>query len=115
MARDTAQPSGGDRHRRLGIPRSFKLHGHLVRVRIIPPSRWRYGKTNVGIYLPDTHRIELRSDQGDTELQQTMCHELGHALLDEMNHPLSHDEIFVDNLGSLLHQALSTFDSNPTG
>ena len=115
MARETAQPSGGDRHRRLGIPRSFKLHGHLVRVRIIPPSRWRYGKANVGIYLPDTHRIELRSDQGDTELQQTMCHELGHALLDEMNHPLSHDEVFVDNLGSLLHQALSTFDSNPTG
>jgi hypothetical protein len=38
-----------------------------------------------------------------------------HALLDEMNHPLSHDEIFVDNLGSLLHQALSTFDSNPSG
>ena len=115
MARDTAQPSGGDRHRRLGIPRSFKLHGHRVTVRIIAPSRWPHSKSAVGIYEPNKHRIDLRSDLGETELQQAFCHELTHALLDELNHPLSHDEVFVDNLGSLLHQALSTFDSNPKG
>ena len=115
MARDSAQSSGGDRHRRLGIPRSFKLHGHRVTVRIIPPSRWPHSKSAVGIYEPNKHRIDLRSDLGETELQQTFCHELTHALLDELNHPLSHDEVFVDNLGSLLPQALSTFDSNPKG
>ena len=115
MAREAAQPSGGDRHRRLGIPRSFKLHGHRVTVRIIAPARWRHGVKCLGYWQPNTHRIDLRSDLGDTELQQAFCHELTHALLDELNHPLSHDEVFVDNLGSLLHQALSTFDSNPKG
>lgn len=113
MARATAQPSGGDRHRRLGIPRTFKLHGHLVTVRILQPSRWPHTKAAVGIYDPNLHRIDLRGNLGDTELQQTFCHELVHCLLDSFNHKLSYDEVFVDNLGSVLAQALSTFDSNP--
>lgn len=105
----------GCKHARLGIPVAFNVHGHKVTVRIVPPSRWRHSKAAVGIYDPNRHRIDLRSDQGETELQQTFCHELVHCLLDEMNHKLSHDELFVDGLGSLLAQALSTFDSNPKG
>jgi hypothetical protein len=64
----------------------------------------------VGMYDPTRHRIDLRGDLGDTELQQAFCHEWTHALLCEMNHPLNHDEVFVDNLASLLQQSLSTFD-----
>ena len=101
------------RQNRLGIPRRFRVHGHTVTVRIVPLSRWRQSKDAVGIYDPNRHRIDLRGDLGDTELQQTMCHEILHCLLSEMNHPLNDDEKFVDNLGSLLHQALTTFDSNP--
>jgi hypothetical protein len=37
-------------------------------------------------------------------------HELTHALLDHMSHELSHDEVFVDQLGLLLQQALTTFE-----
>lgn len=99
------------RQNRLGIPRRFRVHGHTVTVRIVPLSKWRHSKDAVGIYDPNRHRIELRADQGETELQQTFCHELGHCLLSEMSHPLNDDEKFVDNLGSLLHQALTTFDS----
>jgi hypothetical protein len=57
--------------------------------------------------------IDLRNDLGDTELQQVFCHELVHAVLDEMKHKISYDEKFVDNFGSLLQQALTSFDSNP--
>jgi hypothetical protein len=64
----------------------------------------------VGMYDPTRHRIDLRGDLGDTELQQAFCHEWSHSLLCEMNHPLNHDEVFVDNLASLLHQSLTTFD-----
>lgn len=99
-----------NRHTRLQIPRRFHLHGHLMTVRIIPRTRWPHSKDTVGIYDPARHRIDLRNDLGDTELQQTFCHEWAHALLDEMNHPLTHDEVFVDNLASLLHQSLTTFD-----
>jgi len=100
------------RHARLGIPRRFRVHGHAVTVRIVPLSKWRHSKDAVGIYDPNRHRINLRGDQGDTELGQTFCHELVHCLLSEMNHPLNDDERFVDGCGSLLHQALTSFDSN---
>ena len=103
-----------DQHRRLGIPRRFHLHGHVVTVRIIPAAEWQFNDS-VGMYDPTRHQIYLRDDQGDTELQQTFCHEWAHALLCEMHHRLSHSETFVDNLGSLLQQSLSTFDSNPKG
>lgn len=88
------------------------MHGHVVTVRIIPLSTWRHAKAAVGMWDPGTHRIDLRGDQGDTELQQVFCHELVHAVLDEMRHKISYDEKFVDNFGSLLQQALTSFDSN---
>ncbi len=98
-----------DRYKKLGIPRRFQIHGHQVTVRIIQLSRWRHPKAAVGIYDPNRHRIDLRGDLGDTEIGQVFCHELSHCLLSEMNHPLNDCEVFVDNLGSLLHQALQTF------
>jgi hypothetical protein len=64
----------------------------------------------VGMWTPACHRIDLRNDLGDTELQQTFCHEWAHSMLAEMNHPLNDDEVFVDNLASLLHQSLTTFE-----
>lgn len=102
-----------DRHKRLAIPREFNLHGHKIIVRIIPPAKWRHSKNAVGMWDPTKHRIDLCSSLGDTELQQTFCHELVHAVLDEMRHGLSADEQFVDNFGSLLQQALTSFNSNP--
>jgi hypothetical protein len=101
-----------DRHKRLGIPRRFQIHGHRITVKILTPAGWtrhKFPKGAVGIYDPTTHVIGLRNELGDTEIGQAFCHELVHALLDEMNHKLSFNEVFVDNLGSLLHQALQTF------
>lgn len=103
-----------DRHKRLGIPRRFQIHGHSITVKMLTPAGWarhKFPKGAVGIYDPTTHVIGLRNELGDTEIGQAFCHELVHALLDEMNHKLSFNEVFVDNLGSLLHQALQTFST----
>jgi hypothetical protein len=104
-------PPRRDRHARLQIPRRFQLHGHEVTVRIIPRTRWPHSMDTVGMYDPTRHRIDLRGDLGDTELQQTFCHEWAHSMLTEMNHPLNDDEVFVDILASLLHQSSSTFST----
>ena len=93
-----------------GIPKQFQLLGHTIKVRVIPRSRWRHGKGTVGVWIPDKLRIDLLSDPIETQLQACFTHELVHALLDHMNHELSHDEVFVDNLGGLLQQALTTFE-----
>lgn len=101
-----------DRYKRLGIPRRFQIHGHSITVKMLTPAGWtrhKFPRDSVGIYDPASHVIGLRKELGDTEMQQTFCHELVHALLDEMNHKLSFNEVFVDNFGSLLHQALQTF------
>lgn len=92
-----------------GIPKSFQLLGHTITVRVMPRSKWRHGKNVVGMWIPDKLRIDLLADPIETQLQATFCHELTHALLDMMNHKLSNDEVFVDNLGALLQQALTTF------
>jgi hypothetical protein len=64
----------------------------------------------VGIWLPDKLRIELLDDGEQTVVQHTFCHELTHAMLDMISHELSRDEKFVDQLGALLQQALTTFE-----
>jgi hypothetical protein len=92
-----------------GIPKSFKLLGHNITVRVIPRSRWKH-KDCVGIWIPDRLRIEILGGQPVTSLQQTFCHEWTHAMLDMMAHPLSRDEQFVDQLGHLLQQSLTTFE-----
>jgi len=70
----TRKDRGGgarDRYRRLGIPRRFKMHGHEITVRILPLSRWPHTKGALGLYDPKLHRIDVRSDQPDTAIQQT--------------------------------------------
>jgi len=96
--------------KRTGIPKRFQLLGHVIQVRIVPKSRWRHGKNAVGIWMPDKLRIEILSGQPITALQQTFCHEWGHAMLCLMSHELEHDEVFVDQLGHMLQQSLVTFE-----
>lgn len=80
---------------------------------IIPKSKWPHSKMAVGMWNPIDHTIDLRNDLGETELQQVFCHELVHCLLDSFNHKLSRNEEFVDTLGTVLAQALATFNSKP--
>jgi len=92
-----------------GIPQSFQLMGHKITVKVIPKARWRR-KSCVGVWIPDKLRIELLDDGEASVVQHTFCHELTHAMLDMISHELSRDEQFVDQLGALLQQALTTFE-----
>jgi hypothetical protein len=88
------------------IPSSFRLMGHKVTVEQIPPIKWKH-KDCVGIFKPQDLKIEIRKGKG-TGPAHTFAHELTHAILSALNHPLNDDEAFVDNFAGLLHQALST-------
>lgn len=97
--------------RRDGIPRTFKLMGHTIRVRVVPQSKWRHGAGAVGIWLPDKYRIDVLAVQPESHRQQIFCHEFAHALLTLAGRDdLSEDEKLVDTLGHLLQQALTTFE-----
>ena len=94
-----------------GIPRQFQLAGHTIKVRVVPPSKWRHGKDCIGIWLPDQYRIDIISSVKGTSRQQTFCHEAMHAILDIGGHDdLSRDEQFVDRLGHLLQQMLTSME-----
>ena len=93
-----------------GIPPTFQLAGHTLKVKVIKPSRWKHGKNAVGMFLPDSYEIHILSSTTGSNRQQVFVHELCHALLTIAGHDaLSSDEDFVDRLGHLLQQALSTF------
>lgn len=92
-----------------GIPQSFQLMGHKITVKVIPKARWKK-KSCVGMWLPDKLRIEILDAGELTFVQHVFCHELTHAMLDMMSHEMSRDEQFVDQLGALLQQALTTFE-----
>lgn len=94
-----------------GIPKKFQLLGHTIKVRVVPPSKWRHGKNCVGIWLPEQYRIDIISTVKGSHRQQVWCHELTHALLDLAGYEeLSHDEQLVDRVGHLLQQALTTME-----
>jgi hypothetical protein len=94
-----------------GIPKSFKLLGHTIKVRVIPQSKWRH-KGCVGIYEPDKYRISVLAVQPESHRQQVFCHEWAHALLILAGRDdLSADEKLVDQLGHLLQQSLTTFEA----
>lgn len=96
------------------IPKTLKLLGHTVTVRIVSKRDWedladKYPEMDecVGFWVPDDNLIVLLR-QPRSKLWHTYCHELMHAVLYYANSPLTHDEIFVDLTGALLAQALET-------
>jgi hypothetical protein len=94
-----------------GIPASFQLTGHTIKVRVVPPSKWRHGKDCIGIWLPEHYRIDILSTVKGSHRQQTFCHEAIHAILDIAGHEdLSRQEALVDRLGHLLQQMLTTME-----
>jgi hypothetical protein len=95
-----------------GIPKSFQLMGHTIKVRVIQPSKWRHGAKNVGHWNPNKYLIDVLAVQPESHRQQIFCHELMHALFDMAGHEaLSQDEVLVDRMGHLIQQALTTFEA----
>jgi len=95
------------------IPKTLKLLGHTITVRVIGKKEWDaltddYDIVNaVGCWRVEDHAIVLLR-QPKSQLLHTFTHELTHAILDMMNDKLSHNEKWVDQFGGLLAQALDT-------
>jgi hypothetical protein len=97
------------------IPRSFQLLGHTIRVEILSVRAWqelgeKYDFDDAVGYFSPTDKLVLIKRGVQSEMLHTFAHELLHAILDSMNSKLSNDEVFVDNFGGLLAQALATFE-----
>lgn len=89
------------------IPKSFRLLGHKIRVEVVPETDWNHPDC-VGLYETHRHRILIRGGLSDSMKEHTLHHEMIHAALGAMGHPLNEDENFVDMLAGLMHQMVST-------
>jgi len=56
-----------------------------------------------------SQHIVIRSGLSDQTTQQAFYHELVHAIMFTMGH-MTHDEVFTDAFGGLLHQFAKTQD-----
>lgn len=104
------------------IPKSLRLMGHKIVVRIVSKRDWedladKYEEVlgedmqdAHGFWVPHDNLIVLRRRQRSFMLH-TFFHELMHAVLYYANSALTHDEQFVDSVGGLLAQAISTFNN----
>lgn len=90
------------------IPSAVQLFGHTIVVSRIPSAQWPHGDDCVGIYDPVNQRIDLLAEYDGSRGLHTFMHELLHAALMLMNHKLARDEKFVDTLGGLLAQAMTS-------
>lgn len=91
----------------LMIPKSYKLLGHTVTVHVVPEEDWKH-QDCVGLYEPHRHRILIRGDLTDSLKLHTLYHEMVHSWLTALGHELNDDEKFVDMLGGMMHQAMTT-------
>jgi hypothetical protein len=90
------------------IPKSFRLMGQHWSVRVVPEKDW-VGDENGGYCLHEQCAILVRDMPSPQVREQIFYHELAHALMNKMGETeLDEDEKFIDLLGSLLHQVLST-------
>lgn len=91
------------------IPRSFRIKRHTYAVRGGKARAFVRGKTQ-----HDEHRVwvythnKFGKPMTPEELRETFFHELTHAVLYEMRHPLWCDEQFVDEFARLFAQAIHT-------
>ena len=92
-------------HAELGLPHSFKLFGHTIKVVIEHTSDvGKFGDSDFGT---NTVRLFPTGCSRDVILH-TYWHEVTHFLLHYSGHPdLSDDEVLVDVLGGLLAQVQS--------
>jgi hypothetical protein len=98
------------RPRRANIPKQFQVMGHTITVKRIPKSRWKGGKNCVCYFDPAAMTIAVCSSMAASAQEQTFWHEVTHCILFALNSPKYEDEEFVDQVGGLLHQIISSME-----
>ncbi len=89
------------------IPRTFQILGHVVDVVTVPEAKWKHGDDWA---FWDASKLRIEVCRGRRSMAfHSFCHELTHCLFEMAGRPdLSGDEAFVDTVGGLLAQALTT-------
>jgi hypothetical protein len=91
------------------IPRSVVVNKMRYRVHIGPPNRFKAALGYID-YTPGD--IYIHSENGkplsEAKMQETFWHELTHAILYEMDHPLYRSEVFVTRFAQLLNKAINS-------
>ena len=95
------------------IPGTFKLGPHDFNIEIHLEGILKDGEGNgaEGLMIIGTQLIQLEEvteDKNKAAQIQCFFHELTHAILAVMGHPLCHDEEFVEAFSQLLYQAIKT-------
>jgi Zn-dependent peptidase ImmA (M78 family) len=80
-----------------GLVTSFELAGFEWRV------KYSNDISEYGLCNPATQEITIKAGMSKQMTDQTLCHELVHAIMFTMG-KLQHDEEFTDAFGALLHQ-----------
>jgi len=93
------------------IPESFQLHGQTITVEFDP--NLINNSDDRGQAMTRLKKIKLQSSTESipvpqTCMEQTFCHELMHFILIHAESKMGDDEKFVNLVGNLLHQALTT-------
>jgi len=95
------------------IPKSFNL-GHLpYKVQVVKSVRGPRGSVGRVDYKSRTIDIAnvnywTGAKLPDKEISDTFWHEVTHAILDDMNHPLYRDEAFVTAFANRLNEVVLT-------
>lgn len=84
------------------IPTSLTVGATRYTIKLEPPGKRLYGRIN---YWEHTIQIKPRSEAGQS---LTFWHELTHAILHDMRHPLHTNERFVTEFSDRLHRAVQT-------
>jgi hypothetical protein len=92
-----------------GIPRSFSLGPHKIKVVNVPVKKWLWGENVLAMWMPSECRIEIVSTLKGTYRQTVFLHEVVHAICDTAGYyEISKDEEFADRFAVLLQQMLTT-------
>jgi len=95
------------------IPTSFQLHGQKIDVIYDKQLTNTSDARGMSHFRENKIRLQTSTDSIPTPItmqEQTFCHELIHYLLLHAESKLNDDEKFVNLMGNLLHQALSTME-----
>jgi hypothetical protein len=96
--------------RRPKIPKQFQIMGHTVIVKRIPSSKWKAGKNCIGYFNPANMTVAICSTAAASTQEHTFWHEVTHCILFALNSPSYENEEFVDQVGGLLHQIVTSME-----
>ena len=86
------------------IPKSVVVNKMKYHVHIGPPNRFRSALGYIDFVPGDIYVHNHKAHK----MQETFWHELTHAILYEMDHPLYRSEVFVTRFAQLLNKAIDS-------